>query len=62
MGSDASQGTHHFESTKNACISKPSESSRDSPGSVGNNVSVPEFSWFKSMSEIVGLTAAWQQN
>ena len=25
-------------------------------------ISVPKFSWFKSMSQIVGLTAAWQQN
>ena len=34
----------------------------DSLGDVGSNVSVPKFSWFKSMSQIVGLTAAWQQN
>ena len=59
---DVSQGTHHVQSTKNACISEPSESSRDSPRGVGNNVSVPKFSWFKSMSQIVGLTAAWQQD
>ena len=44
MGSDASQGTHHFESTKNACISEPSEFLWDLPGGVGNNVSVPKFS------------------
>ena len=41
------------------CVSEPSEYSRDSLG-VGNNVSVPSFSWFKSMSQIVGLTATWQ--
>ena len=41
------------------CISEPSEYSRDSLG-VGNNVSVPSFSWLKSMSQIVGLTATWQ--
>ena len=62
MESDASQGTHHFESTKNACISEPSESLRDSPRGVGNNVSVTKFSWFKSMSQIVGLKAASQKN
>ena len=62
MESDASQGTHPFEGTKNACISEPSESLQDSPRGVGNNVSVPKFSWFKSMSQIVGLTAAWQQD
>ena len=44
------------------CISEPSEFSRDSLGGFGSNVSVPKFSWFKSMSQIVGLTAAWQQN
>ena len=27
---------------------------------VGNNVSVQSFSWLKSMSQIVGLTATWQ--
>ena len=41
------------------CVSEPSEYSRDSLG-VGNNVSVPSFSWLKSMSQIVGLTATWQ--
>ena len=34
--------------------------SQDSLKGVGNNVSVPSFSWFKSMSQIVGLTATWQ--
>ena len=34
----------------------------DSLGGVGSNVSVPRFSWFKSMSQIVGLTATWQQD
>ena len=57
-----SQGTHHQLNTKIVCISKPSEYSWDSLGGVGSNVSVPRFSWFKSMSQIVGLTAAWQQN
>ena len=35
------------------------EHSQQSLG-VGNNVSVPSFSWFKSMSQVVGLTATWQ--
>ena len=48
--------------TLNKCKDKYSESSRNLSSSVGSNVSVPKFSWFKSMSQIVGLTAAWQQN
>ena len=40
------------------CIDESSKYSRDSLH-VGNNVSVPSFSWFKSMSQIVGLTATW---
>ena len=44
--------------TKSVCVSEPSEYSRDSLG-VGNNVSVRSFSWLKSMSQIVGLTATW---
>ena len=59
--SECSQGTHHKQSTKSVCINEPSKFSRDSLGGVGSNVSVPKFSWFKSMSQIVGLTAAWQQ-
>ena len=60
--SGCSQGTHHKQSAKSVCISEPSEFSRDSLRVVGSNVSVPKFSWFKSMSQIVGLTAAWQQS
>ena len=60
--SECSQGTHHKQSAKIVCISEPSEFSRDLLGGVGSNVSVPKFSWFKSMSQIVGLTAAWQQS
>ena len=45
--------------TTPVCISEPSKYSRDSLG-VGNKVSFPSFSWFKSMSQIVGLTATWQ--
>ena len=47
---------HH---TTPVCIDESSEYSRDSL-LVGNNVSVPSFSWLKSMSQIVGLTATWQ--
>ena len=60
--SGCSQGTHHKQNAESVCISEPSEFSRDSLGGVGGNVSVPKFSWFKSMSQIVGLTAAWQQS
>ena len=60
--SECSQGTHNKQSTKSVCISDPSKFLRDSLGGVGSNVSVPKFTWFKSMSQIVGLTAAWQQN
>ena len=55
-GSEGSQKKQH---TKPVCINEPSEYLRESLG-VGNNVSVPSFSWFKSMSQIVGLTATWQ--
>ena len=54
--SGSRQKKHHI---KPVCSGEPSEYSRDSLG-VGNNVSVPSFSWFKSMSQIVGLTATWQ--
>ena len=53
---EASEDRHQH--TKPVCVSEPSEYSRDSLG-VGNNVSVPSFSWLKSMSQIVGLTATW---
>ena len=56
---ECSEGTQKEHHTRPVCNSEPSEYSRDSLG-VGNNVSVPSFSWFKSMSQIVGLTATWQ--
>ena len=59
MEKEGSEGTHKKQHTRPVCVGKPSEYSRDSLG-VGNNVSVPIFSWFKSMSQIVGLTATWQ--
>ena len=55
-GSGGTQKKHH---SRLVCVGEPSEYSQDSLG-VGNNVSVPSFSWFKSMSQIVGLTATWQ--
>ena len=55
-GSGGTQKKHH---SRLVCVGEPSEYSRDSLG-VGNNVSVPSFSWFKSMSQIVGLTGTWQ--
>ena len=57
---EGSEGTHKKQHTKPVCISEPSEYSQDSLKGVGNNVSVPSFSWFRSMSQIVGLTATWQ--
>ena len=59
---ECSESTQEKQHTKPVCISEPSEYSRDSLGGVGSNVSVPSFSWFKSMSQIVGLTATWQQD
>ena len=57
-----SQGTHHKQNAKVVCMSEPSEYSWDSLRGVGNVVSVPNYSWSKSMSQIVGLTDAWQQS
>ena len=59
---ECSEGTQKKQHTKPVCISEPSEYSQDLLGGVGSNVSVPSFSWFKSMSQIVGLTATWQQD
>ena len=60
MEMECSEGTQKKHHTRPVCIGEPSEYLRDSLGDVGNNVSVPSFSWFKSMSQIVGLTATWQ--
>ena len=57
---EGSEGTQKKQHTKPVCIGEPSEYSQDSLRGVGNNVSVPSFSWFKSMSQIVGLTVTWQ--
>ena len=55
---EASEGRQKKQHTSPVCVGEPSEYSQDSLG-VGNNVSVPSFSWLKSMSQIVGLTATW---
>ena len=55
---EASEGRQKKQHTSPVCVGEPSEYSRVSLG-VGNNVSVPSFSWLKSMSQIVGLTATW---
>ena len=60
METEGSEGRQKKQHTKPVCIGEPSEYSQDSLKGVGNNVSVPSFSWFKSMSQIVGLTATWQ--
>ena len=57
MVTEAPEDRHQH--TKPVCISEPSDYTRDSLG-VGKNVSVPSFSWFKSMSQIVGLRATLQ--
>ena len=59
---ECSEGTQQKQNTKLACTSKPIEYLWDSLGGVGSNVSVPRFSWFKSMSQIIALTATWQQD
>ena len=45
---EASEGRQKKQHTSPVCVGEPSEYSRDSLG-VGNNVSVPSFSWLKSM-------------
>ena len=57
---EGSEGTQKKQHTKPVCIGKPSKYLQDSLKGVGNNVSVPSFSWFKNMSQIVSLTATWQ--
>ena len=53
---EGSGGRQKKQHTRPVCIGEPSEYSRDWLG-VGNNVSVPNFSWFKSMSQIVGFNS-----
>ena len=60
METECLEGTQKKHHTRPVCIGEPSEYSWDSLGGVGNNVSVPSFSWFKSMSQIVGLTVTRQ--
>ena len=56
---EASECRQKKQHTRPVCVGEPSEYSRDSLA-VGNNVSLQSFSWLKSMSQIVGLTATWQ--
>ena len=53
METECSEDTQEKHHTKPVCIREPREYSWDSLGGIGNNVSVPSFSWFKSMSQIV---------
>ena len=62
MKADAAVVTQEDVCTLNKCKDEYSESSPSSSSCVGKNVSVPKFSWFKSMSQIVGLPAAWHQD
>ena len=59
------QQSLHNNTLQVACGGDSSESSTHLPKCVkciGNNVSVSKFSWLKSMSQIVALTAAWHQD
>ena len=47
--------------TSKDCASDFSEPSRKSLENKGNNVSIPKLSWINSMTQILGLTAAWHQ-
>ena len=53
------------ENTEVAACQKTSreyrEDSQNSLTAEGKNVSVPKLSWINSMTQIVGLAAAWQQ-
>ena len=51
-----------LQETQIACKGNSSESSLESSNGVGINVSVPKLSWFKNVSKLVGLTAAWQHD
>ena len=43
------------------CTSDFSKPSQKSLENKGNNLSVPKLSWINSMTQIIGLTAAWHQ-
>ena len=53
--------TRSKSTTLDDTVSDFSESSGKSLGYKGNNVSVPKLSWINSMTQIVGLAAAWHQ-
>ena len=46
---ECSEDTQHKHHTRPVCVGEPSEYLRDSLGGVGNNVSIPSFSWLKNM-------------
>ena len=56
------QSEQGISTTQITCEGKSSDSLQESSNCIGNNVSVSNFSWFKSMLQIVGLTAAWHQD
>ena len=56
------QSEQGISTTQIACEGESSNSLQKLSNCIGNNVSVSNFSWFKSMSQIVGLTAAWHQD
>ena len=53
--------SQNSDATWKDCTSDFSEPSQKSLEKKGNNVSVPKLSWINSMTQIVGLTAAWHQ-
>ena len=53
---------HSSDITWEAYASNFSKPSRKLLEKKGNNVSVPKLSWISSMTQIVGLTAAWHQS
>ena len=59
---DSSSKLQDIFGAQEICKGDSSESLRESLNCIGNNVSVPNLSWFKSVSKLVGLTAAWQQD
>ena len=53
--------THGKNTTSDETSGESSEFSQKSLEHNGNNVSVPKLSWINSMTQIVGLAAAWHQ-
>ena len=53
--------THSKSATLDEASGESSEPSQNSLESKGKNVSVSKLSWINSMTQIVGLAAAWHQ-